>query len=102
MMDKVIHNRGSLYNRLTAQIHLRPFTLAECEEYLRANGIAMNRQEILEGYMILGGIPYYWSHLRRGLSLSQNVDAMFFAQDAPLRREFGQSGRKMRTVRISS
>lgn len=88
MMDKVIHNKGGLYNRLTAQIHLRPFTLAECEEYLRVNGIVMNRQEILEGYMILGGIPYYWSYLRRGLSLSQNVDALFFAQDAPLRREF--------------
>lgn len=88
MMDKVIHNKDGLYNRLTAQIHLMPFTLAECEEYLKANGIVMNRQEILEGYMILGGIPYYWSYLRRGLSLSQNVDALFFAQDAPLRHEF--------------
>ena len=88
MMDKIIHNKGGLYNRLTAQIHLRPFTLAECEEYLQVNGIVMNRQEILEGYMIFGGIPYYWSHVRRGLSLSQNIDAMFFAQDSPLRREF--------------
>lgn len=88
MMDKVIHNKGGLYNRLTAQIHLRPFSLAECEEYLQANGIVMNRHEIFEGYMIFGGIPYYWSYMRRGMSLSQNIDAMLFAANAPLKREF--------------
>ena len=67
---------------------MQPFTLAECEEYLAANGLEMSRQDILECYMIMGGVPYYWSHLRRGLSLTQNVDAIFFARDAPLRNEF--------------
>lgn len=86
MMDKVIHSKGGLYNRLTGQIHLSPFTLAECEEYLQANGIVMGRREILEGYMILGGVPYYWSYLKKGLSLAQNIDAMFFGRDAPDRK----------------
>jgi len=88
MMDKVIHNKGGLYNRLNLQIHLRPFTLAECEEYLKANGIAMNHQQILEGYMVMGGIPFYWSFLRGGLSMAQNIDALFFADGAPLKNEF--------------
>lgn len=39
--------------------------------------------------MILGGIPYYWSFLRKGLSVAQNVDQLFFTETAQLRDEFG-------------
>ena len=88
MLSKVIHNKGGLYNRLTEQIHLEPFQLAECEELVRANGLLLNREQILQGYMILGGVPYYWGLLQKGLSMTQNVDALFFAKDAPLRDEF--------------
>ena len=88
MIRKIIHNRGGLYNRLTGRIYLKPFTLGQCEEYLTANHMALPRVQILEGYMILGGIPYYWSYMKPGLSLSQNIDAMFFAEHAPLKEEF--------------
>ena len=40
--------------------------------------------------MILGGIPYYWKYLERGKSLAQNIDALFFADSAPLRYEFNE------------
>ena len=88
MMSKVVHNKGGLYNRLTKQINLRPFTLRECEEMLVAKGIELSRHQILECYMIMGGVPFYWDHLQRGKSLAQNIDAVFFAQDAPLKNEF--------------
>lgn len=88
MMSKVVHNKGGLYNRLTKQINLRPFTLRECEEMLAAKGIELSRHQILECYMIMGGVPFYWDHLQRGKSLAQNIDAAFFAQDAPLKNEF--------------
>ncbi|MBO4359824.1 MAG: ATP-binding protein [Eubacteriaceae bacterium] len=88
MINKVIHNKGGLYQRLTERIYLQPFTLHECEEYVEAESLAMNRAQILEGYMIMGGVPYYWSHLQKGLSLSQNIDRMFFAAGAPLDEEF--------------
>lgn len=88
MINNVIHDKGGLYHRLTNRIFLEPFTLRECEEYTKAAGIAMTRQQILEGYMIMGGVPYYWSHIQKGLSLSQNIDQMFFVQDAPLDEEF--------------
>lgn len=88
MMDKVIHNKGGLYNRLTLQIHLKPFSLYECEEYLKSRNIILNRYEILEMYMIIGGIPFYWKMIKKGKSLAQNVDAMFFAENAPLQDEF--------------
>ncbi len=38
--------------------------------------------------MIMGGIPYYWSLLKKGRSLSQNIDELFFAEDAPLQKEY--------------
>ena len=38
--------------------------------------------------MILGGIPYYWSFLKKGQSVAQNVDQLFFAETAQLRDEF--------------
>ena len=88
MLSKVVHNRGGLYNRLTAQINLMPFTLAECAEYAASRGIVMNRHQLLECYMVMGGVPYYWSFLRKELSLSQNIDQIFFAEDAPLKDEF--------------
>ncbi|MBR3159427.1 MAG: ATP-binding protein [Atopobiaceae bacterium] len=88
MLSKIIHNKGGLYNRLTRQIHLHPFTLRECELLLTSKGIEMNRYQILECYMVMGGIPFYWDFLQRGKSLAQNIDAIFFARDAPLKREF--------------
>lgn len=88
MLSKVVHNKGGLYNRLTEQIHLQTFTLKECEEYVQAAGLVMNREQILQYYMIFGGIPYYWGFLKKGLSLSQNLDAILFAKDAPLAEEF--------------
>lgn len=88
MLSKVVHNKGGLYNRLTEQIHLRTFTLKECEEYVQAAGLVLNRNQILQYYMIFGGVPYYWGFLKKGLSLSQNIDNILFAKDAPLKEEF--------------
>ena len=58
MLSKVVHNKGGLYNRLTEQINLRAFTLKECEEYVQAAGLVLNRNHILQYYMIFGGIQY--------------------------------------------
>lgn len=88
MVKNLFRNRGGLHNRVTARMRIMPFTLGDCEKYVVERGLAMSRGEIAECYMILGGIPYYWRNLRQGLSLSQNVDAMFFREGAPLRDEF--------------
>ena len=88
IISKVIHNKGGLYNRLTAQIHLEAFSLRECELYVKSAGLALNREQILQYYMIFGGVPYYWGFLQKGLSLPQNIDAILFAKDAPLKHEF--------------
>ena len=88
IVSNIFHNYGGLYGRLTRQIYLRPFTLNECEQYLRSMDIVFSRKEVLEAYMIMGGVPYYWSYLRRGESLAQNIDNIFFRHAAPLSGEF--------------
>lgn len=88
MLSKVIHNKGGLYNRLTEKIHLRPFSLAECEKYVAAKNYALTRDQILQYYMVFGGVPFYWSFLKKGLSLPQNIDCILFEEDAPLKNEF--------------
>jgi hypothetical protein len=40
--------------------------------------------------MILGGIPYYLEQLEKSLSLSQNVDNLFFNKNATLRDEYSK------------
>lgn len=40
--------------------------------------------------MVMGGVPYYWSFFDRSISFAQNIDNMFFAEDAPLRGEFDE------------
>jgi hypothetical protein len=86
--NKLLNNHGGLHNRITGQIHLRPFTLLECEQFYRRQHIAISQHEIVENYMIFGGIPFYISLMRRELSMTQNVDNLLFAENAPLKNEF--------------
>ena len=88
IISKIVMNRGGLHNRLTRQIYVPPFTLYECELYVRSRGFVMTRLQILELYMALGGIPFYWTFLQKQLSAAQNIDYLFFADNAPLRNEF--------------
>lgn len=88
MRENVLSDKGGLYNRTTRSIYLAPFTLYETEQYLLSRGIKWNRYQIAECYMILGGTPLYLQMLERGLSLTQNVDNLFFVQNAPLAREY--------------
>ena len=87
VIDHVMHNKGGLYNRLTLSIHLEPFQLRETEEYVNSPGVSLNRRQILEGDMALGGGPYYWSHLKKGMSVDQYLDFLFFRQGALLQDE---------------
>ena len=90
MTDKLINNHGGLYNRLTCELKLAPFSLGECEAYFINENIRMSRYDIVQSYMITGGIPYYLSYYQRGLSLAQNIDEIFFKENAPLRNEFSR------------
>ncbi len=88
MEDNLINNHGGLYGRLTYEIKLSPFTLCECEAYFKAMDLRLTRYDIIQAYMAVGGIPYYLGFFRKGLSLGQNLDLLFFARNAKLKNEF--------------
>ena len=88
ILNKLIHGRGGFYGRVTRAIKLTPFTLSQCEGFLKELGFHYSRYDIVQTYMILGGIPYYLKYLNKEYSLALNIDALFFSQDAPLKEEF--------------
>lgn len=88
IIEKIINNHGGLHNRLTKRILLQPFTLKECEEFAQSHGLGMSRMQMMEAYMIMGGIPYYWNFLQKGQSLTQNIDRLFFNKEGELKDEF--------------
>ncbi len=88
IVEKIINNHGGLHNRLTKRIKLNPFTLKECESFIESKHLSMSRYQIVEAYMVMGGIPYYWSFLKKGLSVAQNIDRMFFQESGELHSEF--------------
>ena len=88
IMDKLVDNHGGLYGRLTYEIELQPFNLYECEQFFLAKGVSLSRYDITQTYMMLGGIPYYLNYFEKSLSVSQNIQALFFDKGAPLRNEF--------------
>lgn len=90
ILSNLSRSRGGLYGRLTAEIKLSPFTLGECEEYFNAEGIELSRYDIVQAYMVFGGIPYYLSNFQRGLSLEQNIDRLLFGPKPRLRDEFNR------------
>ena len=54
----MINNKGGLHNRVTKKIKISPFTLFECETFLQEKNIFLDRYQIVQLYMVLGGIPF--------------------------------------------
>lgn len=86
--DKLINNHGGLYGRVTYEIKLAPFSLRECELLFKERGISISRYDIVQSYMIFGGIPFYLNYFQRGRSLAQTVDELFFVKGAKLQFEY--------------
>jgi uncharacterized protein len=88
MVQKVVQNKGGLHNRITKNIWLQPFTLAETEAYLQSRGVLLDRYHILQIYMATGGVPHYLKAVQGGMSAAQNLEQMAFSTQAILRDEF--------------
>jgi uncharacterized protein len=89
MIQNIVRNKGGLHNRLTRRIRLAPFNLKETELFLQSQHTVFKRYQILQLYMTMGGVPDYLKELRRGESVEQAIDRLFFGQDGLLREEFG-------------
>ena len=90
MLKNVVKEKGGLFNRLTDDMKISPFNLHDTEEFLMSKGIELSRYDLIQAYMAVGGIPYYLNFFRKGVSLAQNIDALFFDTKAKLRLEFSK------------
>lgn len=88
MLEEVINSIGGLHNRVTAQMKIEPFTLAETEELLKSKNCELDRYQLIQLYMCLGGIPYYLEAIEPGKSAAQNIQDLFFEKGGLLRQEF--------------
>ena len=88
IIEKIINNKGGLYNRVTRTMQLNPFTLEETKSFLRSIGIKLNDRHVLNLYMALGGVPHYLALLRKGLSAHQCIDELCFQKEGALVNEF--------------
>ena len=88
IINKIFRNKGGLYNRVTYKLKLQQFSLRECEELAVSLKLPFNRNMILEGYMALGGIPYYWTKLNPNHSIGRNINDLFLKADRELHDEF--------------
>lgn len=90
MIKNVINEKGGLYNRVTRRIQLHPFNLKETEEFLISRNVNLNRDQIIQLYMAMGGIPHYLKAVEPGMSASQNIQNICFQTNGLLLDEFSK------------
>ena len=88
IVEKIINNKGGLYNRITRHMYLEPFNLRNTKKFLNSLGIKLTHDQILQLYMVIGGIPYYLSKVEKGLSAAQNIERLAFQRKSFLLEEF--------------
>jgi hypothetical protein len=88
IVDKLLTGTGGLFDRVTHVIDLQPLTLPECRAYLDWKGASYSDRQVVESYMVFGGIPYYLELQRVGRSLAQNIDELLFSRGGQLVPEF--------------
>ena len=88
MLNQLIHNKGGLHNRVTTRMRLEPFTLREAEQLLLQKNAALDRYQIIQYFMVTGGVPFYLDTFNGQLSPMQNIEVNCFSKDGFLRTEF--------------
>lgn len=88
IIRNIINNKGGLHGRVTRKMRLLPFTLSETEKYLKWRNIELDRKQIIDLYMVMGGVPKYLSYVERGKSTAQIVNEVCFTLNGGLFNEF--------------
>jgi uncharacterized protein len=90
ILKNLINARGGLYNRITHRIKLMPFNLYETAMFIQTMGVKLTQYQILELYMVMGGIPFYLKEIEKGKSATQLIDDICFSRQGLLYDEYGQ------------
>jgi hypothetical protein len=71
MIDKLIHAKGGLHNRITRQIRLAPFSLPETIAFLKARQVKLGLEPAAELYMAIPGpVTPFLEEIRIALGLT--------------------------------
>jgi len=90
MISNILKNKGGLHNRVTYRIRMEPFDLHETELFLRKKDIILDRYDICQIYMVMGGIPFYLDQIKKGESATQAINRICFSKNGILRTEYVQ------------
>lgn len=83
MIEKVIHNRGGLHNRVTQTIRLLPFTLGETQAYLNSRGVLLDHYNQLQALYGNGRYTTLLAQHKPGSECSPgNRSVMFYQRRA--------------------
>jgi uncharacterized protein len=88
MIQNIVRNKGGLHNRITQRMRLLPFNLNETELFLKDLYVNLDQYQILQLYMVTGGIPHYLNFVKPGESTIQIIDRLCFTNEGGLRDEF--------------
>jgi AAA+ ATPase superfamily predicted ATPase len=87
IINNVIENSGSLYDRVTCQLFIKPFSLKETETLFRDQGFGWSRKQIVDCQMVFGGLPYFFNLMNPNESLTWNINKLCLEEHALLRNE---------------
>lgn len=88
MIQNIVNNKGGLHNRITRKIRLLPFNLKETQAFLQAHNVHIDQYQLLQLYMVMGGVPHYLKEVRKGESSAQTIDRVCFTKGGLLADEF--------------
>jgi hypothetical protein len=78
---------------------LEPFTLKESEEFLKYKSGIFDKYQIVQLYMVFGGIPFYLEQVDPRESAAQNINRLCFEKDGLLRAKLSTGGGVTRVLK---
>ncbi|MEM6316600.1 MAG: ATP-binding protein [Bacteroidota bacterium] len=90
MKKKLLKAKGGLYNRVTSRMKLEPFSLAQTALFCKHRNLHFSFYQMVQLYMVMGGIPFYLNELSRGKSVTQLIDEICFSPNGLLYDEYEQ------------
>ncbi len=89
IINKIINNKAGLHNRITKPaLLIEPLKLRATKQFLTKQGVKLNNRQLIQIYMITGGVPYYLSNIQKGLSATKIIDQLAFRNKSLLINEF--------------
>ena len=88
IINNILFDKGGFYNRITRQLNIKPFSLGECAEYFQNYGFTFTKKQVIDCYMVFGGIPYYFNLFDKRLSLVQNINNLVIDPQGQLHYEY--------------